>query len=137
MALYLRQNEELIDEDGSQNALNYDHLVADINCVKRILGPMNKFMFALDNIDHLEKLEYTRFLEFIVELSQSTKVKLLFTSDKFVPGMNDGDFGVKCLKRLSKQESVELFLTKIPLSDSDRQQYFEFSKIKELHEHTK
>jgi hypothetical protein len=86
-------------------------------------------MFALDNIDHLEKEEYSRFLEFIIDLSQTTMVKFLYTSDRFMPGMAmmQGDIGVKLLKRLSHHESVELFLTKIPLSETDRQSYFRFS----------
>lgn len=97
---------------------------------------MKNFLIAFDNIDHMDKDEYTNFLNFMKDLSQKTKVKFLFTSSRFQPALFQGSCGIKKLRRLNLSETVELFITKVPLSEVDKQNYFEFANIKELHETT-
>lgn len=135
VSLYLHEGDDN-EHDQFQLSFNPDHAFNETVSIKRILGPLKHFMFAFDNIDHLEKNEYTRFVQFMIDLAQNTKVKFLFTSERYQPSLFQGDIGVKLLKRLTHHESVELFLTKIPLSDTDRTSYFEFGNIRALHEQT-
>ena len=81
---------------------------------------MKHFLIAFDNIDHLVKDEYDSFLKFMQELSQKTKVKFIFSSSRFTPSLFKHNCGIKKLRRLNLSETVELFITKIPLSEVDK-----------------
>ena len=54
MSLYLQRADDY-EYDQFQMSFNPDHALTDKNLIRNILGPMKKFMFALDNIDDLEK----------------------------------------------------------------------------------
>jgi hypothetical protein len=74
-------------------------------------------------------------LTFILEIA-SPQVKVLFTSNKFsVKEFGEG-FSVKKIQKLKKADSVELFLKKIPLGDSDKKSFLEYENIMELHKVT-
>jgi hypothetical protein len=46
------------------------------------------------------------------------------------------NYKVKKLRGLSKTDSVELFITKIPLENEDREHFLDWEKIMELHDFT-
>ena len=74
-------------------------------------------------------------MTFIREIA-SPSVKVLFTSNKFsVKEFGEG-FSVKKIQKLKKADSVELFLKKIPLGDSDKKSFLEYDNIMELHKAT-
>lgn len=58
---------------------------------------MKHFLIAFDNIDHLIKDEYSAFLDFIKDMSSKTKVKFVFTSCRFLPGLFKANCGIKKL----------------------------------------
>ena len=60
----------------------------------RISSSKKKFLFSFDNIDHLEKTNHEQFLKFLYEIS-SSKVKIIFTSNKFQMDIINENFSVK------------------------------------------
>jgi hypothetical protein len=78
---------------------------------------------------------HEQFLTFIIEIA-SPHIKVLFTSNKFsVKDFTEG-FAVKKIQKLKKYESVDLFMKKIPLGDSDKKNFLEYENIIELNEVT-
>jgi len=106
-----------------------DEFERDQEIVKAKILKFKKFLFALDNIDHLVKENHEQFLTFLSEIA-SSEVKILFTSNKFkfdVKNFSEGGgFQVKKIFKLKKNESVQLFLKKIPLGDSDKSSFLEY-----------
>ena len=85
-----------------------------------MLSTFKKFLVSIDNLDHLRKESYDKFLEFLFEVS-SEHLKIIFTSYKFNPEQFKEGFAVKKIQRLKKFDSVDLFMKKIPLSEGDKQ----------------
>jgi hypothetical protein len=62
---------------------------------------------------------------------------VLFTSNKFsVKEFGEG-FSVKKIQKLAKSDSVELFLKKIPLAESDKKTFLDYNNIILLDEETR
>lgn len=75
-------------------------------------------------------------MEFIEEVS-SKNVKILFSSSKYEAQLMPEDkFQVKKILKLTKKESVQLFIKKIPLGSSDKDNFLDFENIEELHSAT-
>lgn len=134
--MYLTDHDEELEQFQKSFVSEKQKIDNEKQMIKFVLGPMKSFLIAFDNIDHLMKNEFTSFLNFMKELSQKTKVKFLFTSSRFQHNLFNENCGIKKLRRLTLSETVELFITKIPLSDVDKQNYFEYQNIKELDEYT-
>ena len=91
----------------------------------------------MDNVDDVGKdfpLELASFMMQIVQESANT-IKILFGSSIYFERLEN--YKVKKLKGLSKTNSVELFLAKIPLENDDLEIFLDYDKsIMELHEYT-
>lgn len=95
-----------------------------------------RFLFSMDNIHHLDKENHEDFLRFLNEVVSLGRVKVLFASNKYAPDCFSEGFSVKKIQKLKKHDSVDLFVKKIPLGDSDKKQFLEYSNIVSLHEVT-
>lgn len=94
-----------------------------------------RFLFSIDNIDHLVNENHEQLLTFFNEIA-SPQIKVLFTSNKFsVKDFTEG-FAVKKIQKLKPKDSVELFMKKIPLGDHDKKSFLDYENIQELHKVT-
>lgn len=72
-----------IEEDQFYESFNQDEFQREIERLKSKVSRFNKkFLFSLDNIDHLVKENHEQFLTLLTEIASSS-VKILFTSNKF------------------------------------------------------
>ena len=59
--------------------------------------------------------------------------KILFTSNRFDAKSHIDKFVVKKVNRLRNEDSINLFIAKIPLSEDEKNEFLDYSKIQELH----
>jgi len=113
----------------------------EVRLIKREMAQMDLklFLFSFDNIDFLEKNEYDHFCKFMYDITQNLKneeIKFLFSSSRCKGHLFKGEIGFKTVQKLTRAETVDMFLTKFPQSESSKQKYFEFERVMELHQKT-
>ena len=94
------------------------------------------FLFVMDNLDDIGSdytCEIANLITMLVQES-SNAVKVLFSSSIFYEKLEN--YKVKKLRGLSKKDSVELFITKIPYKNADLELFLDWEKIMDLHEYT-
>ena len=87
------------------------------------------FLLVFDNIDDVAKdqeVELSYFMTHLVQESANA-IKILFGSCLFFEHLEN--YKVKKLRSLGKTDSVELFVTKIPLESSELESFLNWEKI--------
>ena len=82
-------------------------------------------MLSIDNIRSLHDEDYDLFLKFIIEVASNT-FKILFTSYKFSVNYHCDYYVVKKIEKLRNEVSIDLFVSKIPLSEDDKHAFLDY-----------
>jgi hypothetical protein len=128
-----------VNNEPFYQSFNQDEENADVERLKMKIQNLRrsnaKFLFSFDNVDHLHKDNHNKFIDFLKQIVCS-EIKVLFKSYKYLDSEICDEFMVKKIHNLKKSDAVDLFIKKIPLCKNDKESFFEWENIEDLHEKT-